>query len=153
MAADSWETLMAKVNKKLEKQMSGPVAKRVEKQLQKNAKSIATGPASRPSNGISDPSNIVSEIKTKGNDIELHTKDIAKPNDWSDRHPWAQPYDASKDTFGTVFSEWVNDGLWEQWPPGSHEPRPEREFITKTQEDVNGPLKQQIIADLKKGFK
>ncbi len=148
MAADTWESLMAKVNKRLEKQMSGPVTKRVEKELNRTSQE-ATGEHSRSSGGLGDPSNIISNVSNNGTEIELVVRNTARPQE---------------SVFGTpisgddnLFSSWVNDGLWmdlnEYITTGQKVKRLARPFVDEAQESVNGPLKSAILSDLQKGFK
>lgn len=146
----TFESLLGEINKRVNKQLSGPVAKRVETQLHKNAKTMATGKYSRSSGGIGDRNNIVSEVTQNGNTTELFVKNIARPQD---------------SVFGTLisneddtlFSKWANEGSWmnlnEYLSTGTKTKRDARPFIDETQKDINGSLKNQIIKDIEKGLK
>ena len=148
MAADTWESLLNKVNKRLEKQMSGPVAKTVKNQFQKNAQTMAAGEYSRASGGIADTSNFVSEVNRNGAEIELIVKNTAKPQD----SVFGTPISGEETLFSTwVQGEWMD--LKTYLDTGEKTKRTGRMFVEQTQQDVNGPLKGQIVSDLQKGFK
>lgn len=140
----SWEQLQADILNGLDNAMKKKVAPIVEKKLYQNAQS-ATGEYSRASGGIGDRKNVVSEVKRKGETVKLLTKDVAKPNDWFGT------YQAGRDPYETIFSQWVSLGEWHELPLGSGIQREARPFVEITQEEVNNS--NEIINALKSEFK
>lgn len=141
----NWDDLIKGLQKSVDKSLKTKVAPTVKKKLQKNAESMAVGEWSRGSGGggISDPKNIVSEVE----DGELLVKDVAPPQDpiWGD-------YD---DSDPTIFSRWIDQGEWmelnEFISTGKKTKRPAREFVTKTQNEVNASSSE-IVKILKDGM-
>lgn len=139
----NWDDLVKGLQKNVDKSLKTKVAPIVEKKLQANAENIAVGEWSRGSTGISDPRNIVSEVDNG----ELLVKDIARPQE-----PIWGEYDDSDET---IFSHWIDQGEWmelsEFISTGKKTKRPAREFVTKTQEDINSNPSE-IIKALKDGM-
>ena len=147
MAADTWESLIAKISSRTQTALEKKVAPIVEKELAESAKR-ATGPASRSSGGIADPKNIISEVVGD----TLVTRDIAKPQSSLFGPNYKKGYESYSDPYGTLFSEWINDERWEVWPyDGSHTKREGIPFVTYTQEEINSNPNL-ILDTLKKGI-
>lgn len=143
----TYESLLADIQTRSQKALKKNVAPIVEKKLQESAKMVE-GRFSRAANGIADPHNIVSEVIGDA----LVIMDKAKPQDSWLENP-RMPYSSYTDPYSTLFSEWVEEGRWEEWPPdGSHTKRSAIPFVSDVQNEINSNSIE-IINALEKAFK